>query len=56
MRRFHQRAPDLPFFQIIEQNSRMPEFARGDLQALVAATKIAGKRMQGKFQKLQYLY
>ncbi|KAH8822947.1 Hydantoinase/oxoprolinase-domain-containing protein [Flagelloscypha sp. PMI_526] len=38
--------PNKAVFQIIEQNSRMPEFARGDLQALVAATKIAGKRMQ----------
>lgn len=31
--------------QIVERNSRKPDFARSDLHALVAATRIAAKRV-----------
>ncbi|KAF8892688.1 Hydantoinase/oxoprolinase-domain-containing protein [Infundibulicybe gibba] len=32
-------------FKIVERNSRKPDFAKSDLHALVAATKIGGKRV-----------
>ena len=31
--------------QIVERNSRKPDFAKGDLRALVAATRIGAKRI-----------
>ncbi|KAG7092205.1 hypothetical protein E1B28_008572 [Marasmius oreades] len=37
--------PNTAVFKIVERNSRKPEFARNDLHALVAATKIASKRI-----------
>ncbi|KAF9002016.1 5-oxoprolinase [Cyathus striatus] len=38
-------AANLAIFKIIERNSRKPEFARSDMQALVAATKIGARRV-----------
>ncbi|KAF9264931.1 hypothetical protein L218DRAFT_958096 [Marasmius fiardii PR-910] len=37
--------PNTAVFKIVERNSRKPDFARNDLYALVAATKISAKRI-----------
>ncbi|KAL0071634.1 hypothetical protein AAF712_001491 [Marasmius tenuissimus] len=37
--------PNKGVFKIVERNSRRPDFARNDLHALVAATRIASKRI-----------
>ncbi|KAF9021681.1 hypothetical protein BDZ89DRAFT_1071218 [Hymenopellis radicata] len=37
--------PNTAVFKIVERNSRKPDFARSDLQALVAATRIASRRV-----------
>ncbi|TFK42837.1 Hydantoinase/oxoprolinase-domain-containing protein [Crucibulum laeve] len=37
--------PNTAVFKIVERNSRKPDFAKSDLHALVAATKIGAKRV-----------
>ncbi|KAF9451234.1 hypothetical protein P691DRAFT_797109 [Macrolepiota fuliginosa MF-IS2] len=37
--------PNTAIFKIVERNSRKPDFAKSDLRALVAATKIAARRI-----------
>ncbi|KAF5376570.1 hypothetical protein D9757_008258 [Collybiopsis confluens] len=43
--------PNKAVFEIVERNSRKPTFARSDLHALVAATKIGGRRVIEMIQR-----